>query len=95
MWRSILAAKEMVQQGSRRRIGDGEKTTVWHILWLPGDNDGFLTTKVPHQLEHIRVVNLMKTGSKSWDEEALNDIFNEWDVLLIKSISIPEQSRDD
>ncbi|XP_074376681.1 uncharacterized protein LOC141718203 [Apium graveolens] len=69
MWRSIHAAKEMVKQGSRRRIGDGEQTNVWHIPWLPGDNDGCLTNEMPQELEHIRVVNLMETGSKRWDEE--------------------------
>ncbi|XP_074324399.1 uncharacterized protein LOC141661314 [Apium graveolens] len=59
----------MVKQGSRRRIGDGEQTNVWHIPWLPGDNDGCLTSEMPQELKHIRVVNLMETGSKRWDEE--------------------------
>ncbi|KAL8122999.1 hypothetical protein AgCh_011101 [Apium graveolens] len=34
-----------------------------------GDNDGCLTNEMPQELEHIRVVNLMETGSKRWDEE--------------------------
>lgn len=95
MWRSILAAKDMVKQGGRRRIGDGEQTTVWHVPWLPGDNDGFMTTELPHELEHIRVVNLMDTSSKTWDEEVLHDICNEHDVQLIKNIPIPAQKTDD
>lgn len=40
MWRSIMAAQDVVRQGSRRRIGDGETTSVW---------------KIP-ELENIRVV---------------------------------------
>ncbi|KAL8113302.1 hypothetical protein AgCh_020567 [Apium graveolens] len=85
----------MVKQGSRRRIGDGEQTNVWHIPWLPGDNNGCLTSEMPQELEHIRVVNLMETGSIRWDEEVLNDICNERDTKLIKSIPIPAQSRED
>ncbi|KAL8112798.1 hypothetical protein AgCh_020190 [Apium graveolens] len=79
MWRSILAAQEIVKQGSRRKIGDGEQTSVWHVPWLPGNNDSFLTTELPHELEQIRVVNLIETGSKRWDDEILKDIFNKKD----------------
>ncbi|XP_074344602.1 uncharacterized protein LOC141683749 [Apium graveolens] len=95
MWRSILAAQDIIKQGIRRKIGDGEQTSVWHIPWLPGDNNGFVSTEMPRELEHIRVINLMETGNKRWDEEVLRDIFNESDVQLIKSIPIPNQSRED
>ncbi|KAL8126011.1 hypothetical protein AgCh_013344 [Apium graveolens] len=37
-------------------------------MWR-SDNDGCLTSEMPQELEHIRVVNLMETGSKHWDEE--------------------------
>ncbi|XP_074364631.1 putative mitochondrial protein AtMg00310 [Apium graveolens] len=30
MWRSILAAQEVVRQESRRKIGDGEQTNAWN-----------------------------------------------------------------
>ena len=41
MWRSILAAQEVVKQGCRRRIGTGTDTTVWHIPWLPCIENGY------------------------------------------------------
>lgn len=88
MWRSILAAQEVVRQESRRKIGDGEQTNVWN-------NNGYQTTVMPQNLEHIRVVNLMETGSKCWDDEVLQDIFNENNVQLIKSIRIPTQNQKD
>lgn len=50
---------------------------------------------MPPELEHTRVVNLMVTGSKCWDTEVLNDICNEYDVHLIKSIPIPAMNRED
>lgn len=37
----------------------------------------------------------METGNKRRDEELLNDIFNEHDLQLIKSIHIPTQNRKD
>lgn len=74
MWRSILAAQELVCQGSRKRIGNGEATAVWGIPRLPCKDNGYLTTEMPHQLEDIRVVNFLKTGTYCWDDEVVNDV---------------------
>lgn len=68
---------------------------VWNVPWLPGDNDGLVTTKMTRELAHTRVINLMKTGSKRWDGEVLNDIFNEHDVHFFRGIPISTQSRED
>ncbi|XP_074326652.1 uncharacterized protein LOC141664593 [Apium graveolens] len=76
MRRSILAAQELVCQGSRKCIGNGEDTAVWGIPWLPCKDNGYLMTEMPHQLEDIRVVNFLKTGTYCWDDEVVNDICN-------------------
>lgn len=34
MWRSILAAKELIKQGSRCQVGNGEKIKIWGDNWL-------------------------------------------------------------
>lgn len=41
------------------------------------------------------MINLMETGSKQWDEEVLNDMFNKHDVKLIKNIPIPALNQKD
>ncbi|XP_017251140.1 uncharacterized protein LOC108221791 [Daucus carota subsp. sativus] len=77
-----MAAQDVVCQGSRRPIGDGETTSVWKIPWLPCRDNGYLTTDIPQELENIRVVNLMETGRKRWDEDVLQDICNHRDATL-------------
>lgn len=59
MWRSIMGAQEVVKVGSRRRIGNGESTYVWKIPWLPCQNNGYLTTTMPRELEDTKVVNFL------------------------------------
>lgn len=95
MWRSILAAEELVCQESRKRIGNGEARAVWGIPWLPCEDNGYLTTEMPHQLEDTRVVNFLNTGTYCWDDEVENDVCNGRDAQLIRSIPNPLQEQED
>ncbi|XP_074356209.1 uncharacterized protein LOC141695902 [Apium graveolens] len=85
----------MVSQGSRRRIGNGESTRVWKVPWLPSKENGYLTTDMPQELEHIKVINLMETDSPNWDDAVLHDICTDRDVQLIKRIPTPLQQTED
>lgn len=95
MWRSIVEAQEILNQGVRRRIGDGHSTNIWNSPWLPCENNDFLTSTRYYELEDVNVVNLMKEGGGQWDESVLHDILNERDVQLIKKIPIPIVPRSD
>lgn len=95
MWRSILESQTIVKQGSRRRIGNGEDTEVWSVPWLPCVHNGYITTSVPHQLKDAKVMNLMNEDRDSWDEEILQDIFEERDAELIRQIPISNQVQCD
>lgn len=53
---------------------------------MPCVENGFLSTKMPIELENITVQNLMIPGENKWDEEVMNDICNDRDVDLIKRI---------
>lgn len=95
MWRSILAAQQLVRKGSRRRIGNGEDTTVWNSPWLPCLNDGYMTTDMPPELEHVKVAGLMTVDGENWDEEVLADICNNRDRNLIRRIPISHSLNRD
>lgn len=49
MWKSILIAQEILKQGCRKRIGNGESTRFWKVPWLPYNENGFLTTNMPQE----------------------------------------------
>ncbi|KAH9792028.1 putative reverse transcriptase/RNA-dependent DNA polymerase [Citrus sinensis] len=50
-WRSIMAAKQVVIEGSRVRIGDGEQTFIGKDLWLPDSECGFVKTLLSEQVK--------------------------------------------
>lgn len=74
MWRSILSAQEVLQKGCRKCIGDGQQTEIWKVPWLPCEDNGFMTTEMPLQLEGTRVCNLMQVGRQQWDEDVLMNV---------------------
>ncbi|KAL8132598.1 hypothetical protein AgCh_008177 [Apium graveolens] len=95
MWRSVMATQDIVKEGSRRNIGNGESTKVWNTPWLSGQGNGLMITDMPAELENTKVVNLMTDNGKEWDEDVINDICNERDKELIKRIPIPSRSTQD
>ncbi|KAL8119749.1 hypothetical protein AgCh_017015 [Apium graveolens] len=95
IWRSLMEAMEVVQAGTRRKIGTGEETKVWHIPWLPDVESGYLTTVMHDQLRDIKVRSLMDETGKRWDVEVIDDIFNTRDAELIKRIPIPMVDKQD
>ncbi|XP_019185049.1 PREDICTED: uncharacterized protein LOC109180018 [Ipomoea nil] len=46
-WRSILAAKRLICSGVRRRIGNGNSTSVWGHPWLQDEDDPMIQTEMP------------------------------------------------
>lgn len=95
MWRSLMAAQKVIQEGCRKRIGNGESTAVWEVPWLPCQENGYMSTYMPNELEGTRVVNFMDENKTGWDEEVLHDVCNERDTELIKRIPIPVSGRED
>lgn len=89
VWRSLIAAMEVVKAGSRRQIGDGKDTRIWHVPWLPCEENGCLTTPMPDYLEESTVSNLMDDTGKCWDLEVIDDVFNSRDAELIRRVPIP------
>lgn len=47
-----------------------------------------MTTVISTELQQTKVCDLMGINERKWDEEILNDICNNRDIKLIKSISL-------
>ncbi|XP_060969468.1 uncharacterized protein LOC133036755 [Cannabis sativa] len=91
IWRSIWAAQDLVKQGARRAIANGNTVSILHDPWLPNDSNPFVLSSNPSLVDQS-VASLMITGERSWDVELLNDMFEERDVNLIRGIQL-SQSR--
>ncbi|XP_019181991.1 PREDICTED: uncharacterized protein LOC109177145 [Ipomoea nil] len=93
-WRSIMAAKELITGGVRRRIGNGESTLIWKDPWLQDELDPMVQTEMPLQLADAKVAGLIDQTTGTWDPHILADIFQPSDVPRILKIPISPEYED-
>ena len=95
IWRSILAAKQIIRAGCRVHIGDGRATVIWNKAWLPAEDNEYVTTEKHVGLEHATVSDLMVTDSREWDIDIISDLFNTQDRELILRIHLSTNLTED
>ncbi|KAH9670971.1 reverse transcriptase domain-containing protein [Citrus sinensis] len=93
VWRSMLAAKDVVVQGSRLQVGSGHNISIGNDPWLPDITDGFISTELNEELAAAPVDCLMVPNQRIWDFDVVSDLFNARDKELI--LQIPLSSRRD
>lgn len=71
MWRSLVAAQEVMKRGGRRKIGDGTQTKIWEVPWLPQVENGYMTTEMPEYLTGSTVSSFMRMEEKQWDDAVI------------------------
>nr|XP_027108781.1 uncharacterized protein LOC113728591 [Coffea arabica] len=85
-WKSLLSAREVLEEGLRRRVGDGESIKIWEDRWLPGIEDGKIRSQRKDDSKIQRVSELIRDGK--WDRELLRQEFEEKDRLQILKIPL-------
>ncbi|XP_019170526.1 PREDICTED: uncharacterized protein LOC109166090 [Ipomoea nil] len=93
-WRSIMAAKDLIVGGVRRRIGNGNSTLIWNDPWLQDEMDPMVQTEMPPQLLDAKVSGLIDQTTGTWDPHILSDIFYPNDVPRILKIPISPVYED-
>ncbi|CAH9109059.1 unnamed protein product [Cuscuta epithymum] len=95
VWRSILAAQEVVVAGSRRRVGNGKEISVWRDAWLPGKGTGKILSARPRGILDMNVASLLLEDEKNWNVQRINSIFSEEEARAIQSIHLSINQVDD
>ncbi|CAN1796146.1 Putative ribonuclease H protein At1g65750, partial [Linum perenne] len=85
----------VVEGGTRWKIGNGRSINVWTEPWLRDDVSFRISTPMIRGLEYLTVADLMIPGVLEWDEENIQDLFNERDATIILSTPLPNHWRDD
>ncbi|XP_019099570.1 PREDICTED: uncharacterized protein LOC104783445 [Camelina sativa] len=82
-WRSIIAAKPLLQKGLRKNIRSGFSTRVWTDNWIPAvpprpakDNGG------PRD-SNLYVNHLIDFETKEWKQDKLKEVVDPQDIPLI------------
>lgn len=59
VWRSIMAARETVEKGSRWCIGNGRTVEIWHDRWIPTSDNFKVISPKGSDGELVKVVQLI------------------------------------
>ncbi|XP_060961840.1 uncharacterized protein LOC133032039 [Cannabis sativa] len=94
VWRSVWAAQSVVRLGAVRIIGNGETTRILSTPWLPDTRNRLVTSTHPALL-HNTVSSLFSLGTRTWDSEVVEDLFNNRDASLILGLLLSPNSDTD
>ena len=74
-WKSLLSAKDLLEEGTRKRIGDGKSINIWLDRWLPCAEDGRIKSRRREGMKVQKVCELIRDGK--WDRELVKQVFEE------------------
>ena len=94
IWCSVSSAKDIIFDRLRKRIDNGENTSVISDPWLLDEANPFLTTAIPTELKDIPVSSLMVPGKLQWDKDTIKDIFNFRGASTILNIPLSIRRED-
>ena len=94
-WRSILASKEVLKHGLRKKIGNGYDTNVWEEPWLPLDPPRAAISKGLLWDQNFRVHHLIDHERKECNLDMLKEFITPEDIPNIVSIQISKTGRSD
>lgn len=87
IWRSIVAAQDLLRRGAARRVGNGLTVNILEDPWLSNEEDPYIHT-VNDALSGTMVSSLLLPEQNQWDIDLLTDMFEERDINLIISTPI-------
>ncbi|KAL0011861.1 hypothetical protein SO802_006969 [Lithocarpus litseifolius] len=90
LWRSLLAARDIIHARSHWTIGDGRSISVTSSSWLPY-SPGFLIT--PSQ--GMKVADLIDNDSRQWDRGKLSTTFDRRTYESILALPLNNQNSQD
>ncbi|XP_042969143.1 uncharacterized protein LOC122301839 [Carya illinoinensis] len=95
IWRSIQAARGLVEKGSLWRIGNGLGTKIWKDRWLPQPSSYKIQSPVHLFPENEVVARLINNETKQWDRGLTTTLFGPDTASLIQRIPISFSGAND
>nr|POE63869.1 putative ribonuclease h protein [Quercus suber] len=94
-WRSILQDREVLKQGARWRVGQGDSIKIWDTPWLPSLNHPRILSPILEGMQEAKVDTLIDQQSRSWDIDILKGFFAPLEVDLILKIPLSSSYVED
>ncbi|KAL9443800.1 hypothetical protein AB3S75_017056 [Citrus x aurantiifolia] len=93
IWRSILRGREILQQGTRWRVGRGDKIQIMTSNWIPKPTS-FRPIFSPSLLANSKVADLIGSDHQ-WNNILIDQHFAKEDAEVIRSIPLPRYPKND
>ncbi|OMO88292.1 reverse transcriptase [Corchorus capsularis] len=94
VWRSLLAVRKVIEEGSRWRVGSGN-LDVWEDCWVDNLNSCRPLPRIDTHKPSIRVADLIDFENRSWNIDMVLNTFEKEDAWRILSLAIPRQPVPD
>ena len=95
-WRSLLAGRNVLENGLRWSIGNGQNVRIWDDRWLPTPKSFKVVSPRPQELNGTMVESLLDRVAGGWNKNLVRDMFLPFESEAILSIpislSFPEDS---
>lgn len=73
LWKNIIKGRDLLKQGIRWEVGNGEKINFWEDRWIPTIRGMEITTNKPNNNIVEKVSDVIKYPEREWDEDKLKD----------------------
>ncbi|KAM6563873.1 hypothetical protein CsatB_023871 [Cannabis sativa] len=93
MWKAVLQAREVLEQGICKKIGNGAKTSIWFDPWVPSSNRTPTPLKdVSHGIAWVKQFVL---SNNRWNAQMIKEWFSPVDASAILNIDLPDEAIED
>uniref|UniRef100_A0A803PWX5 Uncharacterized protein n=1 Tax=Cannabis sativa TaxID=3483 RepID=A0A803PWX5_CANSA len=92
MWKSLVWGKEILHQGARWQIGDGNEVDLLNDPWIPRPTTFNIYDKL-HLPPDLKFIDL-KLANDQWDAEFIRAIFTEDSRLILNIPSEEARIKD-
>ena len=73
IWQSIHSSIGLIEEGSRKNVGNGETINIWEDRWVSNLTGGKIQSTIPTNWEIITVKQLIM--GQQWDPGIINRLF--------------------
>ena len=95
VWRSMLAARKVVDRGSKWCIGNGKSVHIWKDRWIPSPESFKVTSPIGVHTGMEIVSSLLDTDRKAWDVVKVKNLFLPHEAEMVLSIPISGRLPED
>ncbi|XP_042962439.1 uncharacterized protein LOC122296704 [Carya illinoinensis] len=88
IWRSLMAAKPLLEEGLFWRIGNGADTKIWHHKWLPIPTSFKVQSPISCFDPEETVSALIDHEAKTWKTDVIDQTFLQREAEIIRQIPI-------